>query len=1456
MEPSPPTSSALEQELAQLQQRNAALQAELAAKDRALREAQATLERSAAYNKRVYQDSPVPIVIIDPAIGIVDCNMAAVRIYGFESHAQVLGRMPLDFSAPTQYDGTDTQTAGEEITRSIVEHGIANFLWRARRANGEIFDAEVNLMAFDCGGRILLRFTVDDVSEKRRVRLEMERQQAEIRKLLQEQQVIFDNAPNGMCFSADGVILRVNQRMCQDLRLPADALVGQPVEQRLFPNAASYRAFSEVVAPLLSAGKQVHTEWDFQRADGTVFEARVSGQGIDIPGFERSAVWVYEDIAERKQLERERQESESRLRRILENSPVGVAIGTEEGRIVYVNRQHDEILGGVPEGQAYRPASQAWRNPADRAIFLAQLRRDGAVKDYQAEFVRTDGVPITLLLSSILLDFSDGRYLVSWVYDITERQKAEQFIARSEERLALALRGANLGLYDCTIDDQHEIVDVEVNDIWAEMLGYDKQSLLAQFPNHVACWASLIHPDDVAPVFARLQQFLHNEVPDHTAIFRMRHANGNWRWILDIGHAALRGSDGCPRRLVGINQDITEQKVAEASLRASETHNRHLLQEQQMIFDNAPNGIIFTADGVILRVNQRMVEHLGYRADELIGQPGSVIYPSPAHYARFGALVGPTLAAGRDVNVEWEFARKDGGLFIAQVWGRAIQSTEYQHVTIWVFEDIAERKAAERAMAQARRAAEEAAQAKSDFLANMSHEIRTPMNAIIGMAHLALQTKLDTRQRNYVEKMHRSAVGLLGIINDILDFSKIEAGKMVIEQIPFQLDEVLENLSSLIGLRCEDKNLELLFSVPESMPTALLGDPLRLGQVLVNLGNNAAKFTEHGEIVIGVEATARGAAHVDLHFWVRDTGIGMTPEQTAHLFEPFTQADSSTTRRYGGTGLGLAISRALVEKMGGRIWVESVSGAGSTFHFTVRLALQTQQAIRQPLPPERLLGMRVLVVDDNDSAREITTTMARSLGLQVDVAATGQAALACIAQAQEDRQPYDLLLIDWKMPGMDGIETLRRLHEHSLRAVPASIMVTAFGREEALSEAGRQGVVLQSVLTKPVMPSLLLSAIAAAMEGETSGLGTAHSAAQESKFTIPRLDGVRILLVEDNELNQELAMELLRRSGAQTQLATNGQEALSMLQEHPKDFDAVLMDCQMPVMDGYEATRRIRALPDLGVLPIIAMSANAMEGDRERALAMGMNDYIVKPLDVGLMFSTIAHWVGVGHGPGGTTPAARAHEEAQAPGHGLPEMPGIDLHAGLATVMNDVGLYRSLLRRFGAGQRDFAAAFRGSDCLADPAAQERLAHTLKSVAGSIGARGVQAAAAVLERACREQAPRAQIDQALQQVMAALAPVLDAIAAWLAEDRLETAPPSPLAAVDNVPQEAVAVFSARLQALLADSDSGCLDLLAAHPHLLKRAYPAHHGAIVAAMEGFDFELALALVCPTQEANRGS
>ena len=1439
--------SALRRGIEALERENLALKAALQSSEDALNDARATLVRGAAYNKRVYQDAPVPIVIIDPAIGIVDCNRAAVRIYGFSSRDEVLGKMPLDFSAPTQYDGTDTQTAGEEITRTIFEHGIANFLWRARRANGEIFDAEVHLMAFDCGGRILLRFTVADVSEKRRAQQEIDRQQAEIRKLLQEQQVIFENTPNGICYSADGIVLRVNPRMCEIMQMARDDLLGKSVAHALFPSEDNYKTFAAMAAPLLSAGQEVRTEWEFRRNDGSSFVAMVSGQGINIPGYERSAVWIYEDITERKKLEHDRQDHEGRLLRILENSPVGVIIGTQEGRLVFANRQHAAMMGVAAEDVPSYNTYRSWRNPADRDAFMEQLRRDGTVKAYQADLLRTDGTPITVLLSSMLLDFSDGRYLISWLYDITERQIVEQRVARSEERLNLALHAAHLGLYDCSIDVQGRISEVTVNDIWAEMLGYEKESLLARYPDHLSCWRDLIHPDDFPDVQQRLQRFLDNEVQEHHAVFRMRTRSGEWRWIQDTGDAALRAPDGRPRRLVGINQDITEQKMAEASLRNSEAHNRKLLDEQQTIFDNAPNGIIYTADGVILRVNRRMGEYLGYEVKDLIGQPGSIIYHSAEKYAEFGALVGPLLGTGRDVNEEWEFARKDGGTFVAQVSGRAIHSSDHRKVTIWVFEDIAERKAAERAMAEARRVAEEATRAKSDFLANMSHEIRTPMNAIIGMSHLALQTQLNDRQRNYVEKAHRSAVGLLGLINDVLDFSKIEAGKMVIEQTGFQLDEVMDHLANLIGLKTEDKGLELLFHVAPDIPPGLIGDPLRLGQILVNLGNNAVKFTEHGEVVIIIEKSAEDAQGIELYFRVRDTGIGMTPEQCAKLFQPFSQADSSTTRRYGGTGLGLAISRNLVEQMGGRIWVVSTPGQGSEFHFTARFGLQDGTVAAPRLSREVLQTMRVLVVDDNACAREITASIALSLGLQVETAADGAAALAVVASA-ERQHPYNLVLIDWKMPQMDGIETLRRLHERAFLQVPATIMVTAYGREEALGEAERCGVALRSVLTKPVMASQLLDAIGRTLDH--IGLVEHQSGliGQDAQAAMQQLVGARLLLVEDNELNQELALELLRHAGVVVVLATNGQEALDVL-EHDAGFDCVLMDCQMPVMDGYEATRRIRAHPALRHLPVIAMTANAMAGDRQRALATGMNDYIAKPLDVGNMFRTIARWVGARCAvPGATAPAVQVLALPPSATPSLPQLPGIDTRVGLATTMHNEVLYRSLLGKFHASQIGFVSSFRAAQRSGDASAPERLAHTLKSVAGSIGARGVQAAAAELEGACRKGDAAPGIQALLDKLVTELTPVLEGLIRLVVSAEVLTAPGAASADLQQVQ-----AFVDGLQELLVAGDSGAIDWVAAQAGLLQAACPKAHQAIAAAIEGFDFEVALALLqgaTPTQ------
>jgi signal transduction histidine kinase/DNA-binding response OmpR family regulator len=529
---------------------------------------------------------------------------------------------------------------------------------------------------------------------------------------------------------------------------------------------------------------------------------------------------------------------------------------------------------------------------------------------------------------------------------------------------------------------------------------------------------------------------------------------------------------------------------------------------------------------------------------------------------------------------------------------------------------------------EARNEAEDATKAKSEFLANMSHEIRTPMNAIMGMAHLAMKTDLTAKQYDYLKKVDISAKSLLGIINDILDFSKIEAGKMDMESVDFQLEDTLDNISTLVGIKTQEKGLELLFKTDPTVPTALVGDPLRLGQILINLSNNAVKFTDTGEIVVSTELVKKDGAQVTLEFSVQDTGIGMTEKQAAKLFQPFAQADSSTTRKYGGTGLGLTISKRLAEMMDGEIWVESEQGRGSTFSFTANFGLS------------ELRGMKVLVVDDNATSRDIFQEMLESFSFEVSVAASGQEGIAELESAGKDK-PFELVIMDWKMPDMDGIEASQQIKDHkSLSKIPPIIMVTAYGREEVMQQAEKVG--LEGFLLKPVNPSMLFDSIMQAFGEavpETSRVAQRHEQEAEA---LKHIRGAHVLLVEDNEINQQVATEILEGAGLNVTLATNGQEAVNAVKENK--YDAVLMDVQMPVMDGYTATRTIRewelkatepkdknqdsALsPQSSDLPIIAMTAHAMAGDEDKSLQAGMNGHVTKPIDPDQLFATLQKWI-------------------------------------------------------------------------------------------------------------------------------------------------------------------------------------------------------------------------------------
>ncbi|WP_332852158.1 response regulator [Duganella sp. S19_KUP01_CR8] len=873
------------------------------------------------------------------------------------------------------------------------------------------------------------------------------------------------------------------------------------------------------------------------------------------------------------------------------------------------------------------------------------------------------------------------------------------------------------------------------------------------------------------------------------------------------------------------------------------------------IIEAAPDGmLVVDAHGQIMMTNPQLDQLFGYDAGELAGRPLETLVPLAARGRHVGERDGfidhGSARQMGTVGADLHGLRRDGSEFSIEIGLSRLPAIEERGVCVCAsVRDISDRKQAEAEVLRAKEIAEDATRAKSDFLANMSHEIRTPMNAIIGMSHLALKTELDKKQRNYIEKVHRSAENLLGIINDILDFSKIEAGKMSIEQAPFRLEDVLENFASMIGLKADDQGLELLFATPADLPTALVGDALRLGQVLINLGNNAAKFTERGEIVVGIELLNEIDGRVELHFWVRDSGIGMTPEQCERLFQSFSQADSSTTRKYGGTGLGLAISKKLVELMAGRIWVDSAPGQGSTFHFHAWFGRQTEVQPRRMFHADELLGLRVLVVDDNASAREILSTMARSFGLEVDVADSGAGALRAMVAAENQALPYDLVLLDWRMPGMDGVETLHRMQTGAVTHIPSVIMVTAFGRDEAQDAAARQQVVLPAVLTKPVTPSTLLEAI-----GEVLGKGVVAETRQAERQDRSAADqaslaGARVLLAEDNDMNQELARDLLESAGIVLTIVGDGRQALDLL-AGGAPFDGVLMDCQMPVMDGYTATRELRAQPRFAGLPILAMTANAMAGDREQALAAGMNDHISKPLNVAAMFATMAKWIHPAQPAAaplidtGGVPAPGAAAIDAAGAHALPaSLPGIDQRAGLATSMGRPELYRRMLGRFRDGQGRFRANFDEARRGDDPSAPARVAHTLRGTAGNIGAKDVATAATALELACKAGAGDDQIASLLVAVEQQLAPVLAGLAVLNGASGGAVCAASPPPASAPLPPQAPALLH-QLRTLLADSDTAALEVLGALETLAEGHPLARQLRKVSQeIERFDFDAAL-------------
>ncbi|PWC68347.1 response regulator [Azospirillum sp. TSH58] len=814
------------------------------------------------------------------------------------------------------------------------------------------------------------------------------------------------------------------------------------------------------------------------------------------------------------------------------------------------------------------------------------------------------------------------------------------------------------------------------------------------------------------------------------------------------------------RRLAETNADLdaTARSLEQAN-RAFAGANRRL----NLILQSASEGICgVDRDERITFANPAACALTGYSNEEMLGRSLHVLL----HHTRADGTPAPTIdcpvfevlrtgeARGGSEDIYW---RKDGTSFPVEFAASPMLEDGRVEGAVVVFHEIAERKRAEEALHQAKSVAEAASRAKSEFLANMSHEIRTPMNAILGLVHLLQQTDLSTRQRDYAQKIRVSAQSLLGILNDILDFSKVEAGKLELERVEFRLDDLLQNLAVIVGAAAQDKDIEVLFSVGPEVPLDLVGDPLRLQQVLINLAGNAIKFTDAGEVVVSVRAVEVTEERTVLAFSIRDTGIGIDAEQKERLFQAFSQADSSTTRRYGGTGLGLAICTRLVALMGGVMDVTSEPGRGSDFHFTAvfgnaaRGLAALGSAGRAGERPSRFRavprGLSVLVVDDNLTAREVLGELVTSFGWRTSLCASGAEAIAELERATAAGQPYDVVLMDWKMPGMDGLETSRRIRDDGLVKAPVIIVVSAFGRERMGAQSGdadAQDLGLSGALVKPVTASSLLDAVIDAFgrgaDGEAPGTAPLHACAPVPAGLLrpPQrrpLFGQRLLLVEDNGISQEVAREILERAGARVTLAGNGYEAIACVEEADPPFDLVLMDVQMPEMDGFEATRRLRARPAGQGLPIIAMTASALPSDRQRCLDGGMDDHIAKPIDVDQLFSVVTRWLGqpaVGSLAAGNLAAGAPLLPKAVPfaaRASLPiELPGIDVQDALHRLDGDVGLFRKFVADFARTYDGVADGIAVALASGDLPRAKALGHELKSLAGNIGARRLSAAA--------------------------------------------------------------------------------------------------------------------------------